>query len=74
MSKLLIHLFAITVMAPSILTIEADKHVYICKGPKSKKYHYDENCRGLSKCSTDISEVSLKDAKKEERTLCGWED
>lgn len=48
--------------------------VYICKGPKSTKYHYKKNCRGLNSCSTDIYSVSLSDAKKSGRTLCGWED
>jgi hypothetical protein len=48
--------------------------VYICKGKYSKKYHYKKDCRGLSNCSTDIYKVSLSDAKKIGRTLCGWED
>ena len=48
--------------------------VYICKGKSSKKYHLKKNCRGLSNCSTDISEVSLEAAKKLGRGLCGWED
>ncbi len=48
--------------------------VYIWKGPKSKKYHYKKDCRGLSNCSTDIYTVSLSDAKDAGRTLCGWED
>ena len=48
--------------------------VYICKGKYSKKYHYKENCRGLSNCSTDIYKVSMSKAKDLGRTLCGWED
>jgi hypothetical protein len=49
-------------------------NVYICKGPESKKYHYTANCRGLSRCSTDIYKVTLAEAKEIGRTLCGWED
>ncbi|WP_442844998.1 hypothetical protein [Leeuwenhoekiella sp. H156] len=49
-------------------------NVYICKGKSSKKYHFKKNCRGLSNCSTDVSEVSLEEAKKLGRGLCGWED
>ncbi|MBT8275775.1 MAG: hypothetical protein KJO39_06520 [Bacteroidia bacterium] len=48
--------------------------VYICKGPYSKKYHYDKDCRGLSNCSTSIYKVTLSDAKQMGRTLCGHED
>lgn len=54
-------------------TKDADK-VYICKGKGSKRYHYDKHCRGLSRCSTKIYEVSLSKAKEMDRTLCGWED
>lgn len=48
--------------------------VYICKGKGSKRYHYDKHCRGLSRCSTKIYEVTLQKAKEMGRTLCGWED
>lgn len=47
--------------------------VYICKGPQSKKYHYRKDCRGLSNCTTDTYTVTLSEAKKLGRTLCGWE-
>ena len=49
-------------------------NVYICKGKSSKKYHFKKNCRGLSNCSTDVFEVSMEEAKKLGRGLCGWED
>ena len=51
-----------------------DTKVYICKGKSSKKYHYKKNCRGLSNCSTETFEVTLKKAIELKRTLCGWED
>ncbi|MEO9512140.1 MAG: hypothetical protein ABJN84_17995 [Flavobacteriaceae bacterium] len=54
-------------------TLNVDK-VYICKGKGSKRYHYKKNCRGLSRCSTKVYEVTLKKAKEMKRTLCGWED
>nr|WP_298994850.1 hypothetical protein [uncultured Allomuricauda sp.] len=54
-------------------TIEKNK-VYVCKGKGSKRYHYNKHCRGLSRCSTKIYEVTLKEAKNMGRTLCGWED
>ncbi|UZO81539.1 hypothetical protein NBT05_03465 [Aquimarina sp. ERC-38] len=48
--------------------------VYICKGKGSKRYHYRQSCRGLSRCSSGIYKVSLQEAKQIGRTLCGWED
>jgi hypothetical protein len=51
-----------------------ETEVYICKGKYSKKYHYKKNCRGLSNCSTNIYKVTLSEAKKLKRTLCGHED
>jgi hypothetical protein len=51
-----------------------DSYVYICKGPKSTKYHYTKTCRGLTNCSTDIYKVTMAEAKKLNRGLCGWED
>ena len=51
-----------------------DKNVYICKGPGSIRYHYIKSCRGLKSCSTNIFKVSISEAKKLKRTLCGWED
>ena len=48
--------------------------VYICKGPYSKRYHLDKKCTGLRNCSTDIYRVTLDEAKKMNRTLCGYED
>lgn len=58
----------------SFTTHTAFTEVYICKGPYSKRYHYNKNCRGLSNCSTSIYKVTLTDAKKIGRTLCGYED
>lgn len=44
--------------------------VYICTGPKSKRYHYDSTCKGLSSCSGEVREVSLSEAQKMRRTPC----
>ncbi len=52
----------------------SDIQVYICKGPTSKRYHYNKSCRGLNSCSTKIYKVSLSEAEEIGRTLCGWED
>lgn len=52
----------------------SEDYVYICKGPKSERYHLKEDCRGLNNCSTDTYKVTLTEAKKLKRTLCGFED
>lgn len=38
-----------------------------------EKYHYDQNCRGLSQANT-IAELTKHDAIGQGYTLCGWED
>lgn len=48
--------------------------VYICGPRGAKKYHYTENCRGLTACKHEIVKTSLSQAKSYELTLCGWED
>ncbi|SMC42449.1 hypothetical protein SAMN06296427_102123 [Moheibacter sediminis] len=47
--------------------------VYLCDSSGGKKYHYSKGCRGLSNCQHEIIKVSLEDAKKRGKTLCGWE-
>lgn len=51
-----------------------EKEVYICNGKSSTKYHLIKNCKGLERCSTEIEKITLSEAKKKKRTLCGWED
>lgn len=53
---------------------EEETYVYLCDSPGGKKYHFKETCRGLSRCKADIIKVSLEQAKKRGKTLCGWED
>lgn len=48
--------------------------VYICKSESSKKYHLTQNCRGLNACDHQIVKITLSEAKKGGKTLCGWED
>ncbi len=46
---------------------EKDRIVYVCTGPKAVAYHYDENCKGLNKCSRSIKAVRLRDVPKRHR-------
>lgn len=47
--------------------------VYICSGAKGKKYHLRNDCRGLSHCQHRVLKMTLLEAEKEGRTLCGFE-
>jgi hypothetical protein len=48
--------------------------VYICLGPNSVRYHLTNNCRGLQNCSTELKTVTIEEARKLGRSLCGFED
>jgi hypothetical protein len=49
---------------------EKNNIVYICKGPKSERYHRISNCSGLSSCSTEIHRIHINQAVKIGRTPC----
>jgi hypothetical protein len=51
-----------------------DAAVYICGPQGAKKYHYSENCRGLSACKHEVFKVTKSKAESYGLTLCGWED
>ena len=55
-------------------TIGSDTYVYVCTGSSATRYHLAKDCRGLSYCSKEVVKITLSDAKKKGRTLCGWED
>ena len=37
--------------------------VWVCTGSSSKRYHAYDNCKGLSKCSASVDEVTLEEAE-----------
>lgn len=45
-------------------------NVYICTGSSSKRYHCDPGCKGLSRCSGEIEEISEEEAEDMGRTPC----
>jgi 5-bromo-4-chloroindolyl phosphate hydrolysis protein len=47
--------------------------VYVCDSKSATRYHYKSNCRGLRSCSYRIVKIRLEEAKKQGKTLCGWE-
>lgn len=52
------------------VTASNETYVYICTGPKSKRYHKTSSCRGLEKCSKDVKKVTLVYAEGKGRTPC----
>lgn len=49
---------------------ETTPSVYICTGETSTKYHCDPDCKGLSRCSGEIEEISEEEAEDMGRTPC----
>lgn len=47
-----------------------ESKVWVCTGGSSKRYHAYDNCKGLSKCSASIDEVTLEEAEMMGRTPC----
>lgn len=52
----------------------ASNDVYLCNSKGGKRYHFTKDCRGLSNCQAEIIKVTLDDAKKKGKTICGYED
>lgn len=50
----------------------SEMYVWICTGPRSKKYHNNKNCRGLRRCSGERRSVSVQTAESMGRTPCGF--
>ena len=48
-------------------------NVYLCDSSTAKRYHLNKNCKGLKSCQHRIVTLTLEQAKKKGRTLCGWE-
>ena len=72
--KLLFIIVFITLSSINLALVSLEKSVFICDSQNAKKYHYVKDCRGLNACKASIKKLSLEDAKKLKRTLCGWED
>lgn len=66
-------LFLLLALSAHVQTTPKTK-VYICDSPTAKKYHLRNDCRGLSRCTHTIIEVTLEEAKKRKFELCKFED
>lgn len=66
-------LFLLVLLLP-LTSFTADAEVYICTGKSAKRYHFTKGCRGLTNCKAEIKKVTIEDATKEGKTICGYED
>ena len=69
--KFLVFLFSFLISVP--VTGTPDTYIYLCNSPGGKKYHYNRYCRGLNACKSGIIKVTIEEAKRNGKTLCGWE-
>jgi hypothetical protein len=65
-------LILLFILLTSLYPIETK--VNICGPSGAKKYHYKENCRGLTACRHEIVKTSVAQAQGFGLTLCGWEN
>lgn len=48
----------------------AQRTVYICTGPNSRKYHSVSTYYGLRRCSAEIRQITIEKARSMGRTGC----
>ncbi|MGE4308921.1 hypothetical protein [Bacteroides sp.] len=70
MKKLLLLTFFCLPLLSMSTGIEKAASMYICTGPKATVYHASKKCRGLNRCSGEVKEISLADAKEMKRRAC----
>lgn len=46
--------------------------VFVCTGPTAYACHLIQDCDGLQKCNGTIKRITVKEAKKQGRKLCGY--
>ncbi|MDB5088641.1 MAG: hypothetical protein JWR09_2635 [Mucilaginibacter sp.] len=68
MKTFLLFFVLLTGNRPPIKTV-----VYLCDSTNPKKYHLKNDCRGLSRCTHHIIEITLEVAKKRKLELCKLE-
>lgn len=66
--------FTLSSFVVSDVNVKESQEVYVCNGNYATKYHYNPNCKGLSKCKGGITKMTKAQAESMGRTLCGYED
>lgn len=60
----------ISACAPERKQKNQSEEVYVCTGPKSTRYHKTPDCKGLSRCSADIRQMTRQEAEAKHYTPC----
>ncbi len=47
--------------------------VFVCKSDSATRYHYNGNCKGLTRCKSGIESATIIDAEAQGLTLCKYE-
>ena len=71
---LILSIAALSSSATAFMPSISSEEVYLCDSKGGKKYHFKKDCRGLSACKAPIKKLSLADAKKMGKEICGWEN
>lgn len=76
MKRTIAAIVLLLVGSTGVMSVEAndsdkkEAKVWVCTSPHSKRYHNNEECRGLQKCSAEIELISIEEAKKRGYTAC----
>ena len=54
----------------AVKSADSGGNVFVCTGGSSKRYHCERDCKGLSRCSGEIEEISEEEAEDMGRTPC----
>lgn len=59
-------------VTPETETGIAAAEVWICKSSGATRYHYNEGCGGLKRCTHIVEKTSVKEAEAVGLTACGY--
>ena len=56
----------------SVAPKDNSSDVYVCTGRYAKRFHNDEECKGLQSCRSEIVTMSIEEAENLGLTPCGY--
>ncbi len=71
MRKLLLLLAVLTALS---FTVGTDDPAYVCGNGKTEVYHLKKTCQGMKRCTHEILQTTVSEAKKDGLRMCGYED
>lgn len=55
-----------------VATEDNGDEVYVCTGKYAKRFHCDEDCKGLRSCRGEVVTMSIEEAEEQGLTPCGY--